>query len=79
MKYKLNDTFYNSLQTLKIDDDSLIDFKFFKKIQILGFNVKFANIWKIIPYLASKFSRDHFKRLQINIFVVNSQHMNLKI
>jgi hypothetical protein len=40
----------------------------FKKLQILGITVHSSQFGQVIPYLGSKFTRDHFKRMQINIF-----------
>jgi hypothetical protein len=36
---------------------------------MLEISIKIEDISKLIPYLASKFSRDHFKKIQINLFV----------
>ena len=31
--------------------------------------IKIDDISNVIPYLASKFTRDHFKKIQINLFL----------
>ena len=51
---------------LSISEYNFIDLKLFSSLQILNcYNVKYNDISNFIPYLASKFEPDHFKRMQI--------------
>ena len=64
----LDDTLCKSVRCLKVDLDRFIDLRSFKSLQILGIKVHIDDIPNAISYLASKFTPDHFKRMQIHLF-----------
>ena len=47
----------------------MIDYSRLNKLQIFRTSVNPKELSKVIPYLASKFTRDQFKRMQINLVV----------
>ena len=66
----LNDGTYRSLRCLGIQQVSLFnDLNRFESLQILGLNLNIDEINKFIPYLASQFTENNFKRLQIVITI----------
>ncbi len=76
-KLKLEDAFYQSVKSLSIDNDKFISFNKFNKLQILELQILIENIYLIIPYLASEFTADTFKRMQI-ILHLNDKATNIK-
>lgn len=73
LKLKLNDFTYQSIRRLKIDSDKFMQLKKFKNLEILEATITLGMLKNFITHLASKFSPDHFKRLQINLFFSNFQ------
>jgi hypothetical protein len=65
----LNDSLYQSIRCLHIVSEALIDLSKLKSLKILGVYPKEDEISKVIPYLASKFTPNLFKRMQINLEV----------
>ncbi len=57
------------MRFLKTTGDQLIDCKRFEKLQVLELFVNSDELPKIIPYLASKFTQNLFKRMQIKLTV----------
>ncbi len=58
-----NDSFYRSIKCLKITDDKYIDLKNFKSLRLLNFSVNTVDLARVIPYLASIFDQDQFKKM----------------
>ena len=68
LNQELPNSIYQTLRSFKFDWIKFIDLSKFKKLQILGVSVSFEELKYVIPFLASRFSRDRFQRVQINIF-----------
>ena len=79
---ELPNSIYQTLRSFKFHKINFIDLRKFEKLQILGVTFKLEQLKNVIPFLASKFSRDRFQRMQINLFaafnVLNIRHENLE-
>ena len=65
MNYTLN----QSVGRLQIVDDRFLDLKCYKSLYNLDIDVIIEDILKVIPFLASKFTQKHFKKIQINLSI----------
>jgi hypothetical protein len=68
LKQELPNSIYQTLRSFKFDKINFIDLSKFEKLQILGVTFGLEQLKNVIPFLASKFSRDRFQRMQINLF-----------
>ena len=68
LEQELPNSIYQTSRSLKFSSINFIDLSKFEKLQILVVSVKLIELKNLIPFLASRFSRDCFQRLQINIF-----------
>ena len=68
LKQELPNSIYQTLRSFKFDYINFIDLSKFEKLQILGVTASLGELKYVIPFLASKFSRDCFQRMQINLF-----------
>ena len=68
LEQELPNSIYQTLSSFKFDYINFIDLRKFEKLQILGVPVSLEELKNVIPFLASKFSRDRFQRMQINLF-----------
>ena len=68
LEQELPNSIYQTLRSFKFDYINFIDFSKFEKLQILGVPVSLEELKNVIPFLASKFSRNRFQRMQINLF-----------
>ena len=67
----MNDEVYRSVRRLKIGDKFFFDISFFKSLQILEIDAEVrAIVHGLVPYLASKFTPDHFKRMQLHLHLI---------
>ena len=82
LEQELPNCIYQTLRSFKFDKINFIDLRKFEKLQILGVRFKLQQLKNVIPFLASKFSRDRFQRMQINLFaafdVLDIGHQNLE-
>jgi hypothetical protein len=68
LEQELPNSIYQTLRSFKFFEIKFIDLSKFKNLKILGVPVSFEELKYVIPFLASRFNRDHFQRLKINIF-----------
>ena len=68
LEQELPNSIYQTLRSFKFDDINFIDLRKFEKLQILGVTVSLVDLENVIQFLASKFSRNRFQRMQINLF-----------
>jgi hypothetical protein len=68
LEQEFPNSIYQTLRSFKFDHIKYIDLRKFEKLQILGVAVGFHELTNVIPFLASKFTRDRFQRMQINLF-----------
>ena len=60
LEQELPNSIYQTLSSFKFDYINFIDLRKFEKLQILGVPVSLEELKNVIPFLASKFSRDRF-------------------
>ena len=77
LKQELPNSIYQTLRSLKFSRINFIDLSKFEKLQILGVPVSLQELKYVIPFIASRFSRNNFQRLQINIFAGNVDRLNI--
>lgn len=72
-----NESFKKSLRSLRTYNiHKIIDLRQFTSIQILGLEVnakqnQVEDLSRVIPYLASQFREDQFKKIQITFYIHN--------
>ena len=72
LEQELPNSIYQTLRSFKFEYINFIDLSKFEKLQILGVTVSLGGLKYVIPFLASKFSRDCFRRMQINLFATTN-------
>jgi hypothetical protein len=78
LKQELPNSIYQKLRSFKFDSINFIDLSKFEKLQILWVKISLKEIKNVIPFLASKFSRDLFKKMQINLFLTIGDKLNIR-
>ena len=74
---ELPNSVYQKLRSFKFDFINFIDLSKFEKLQILGLMVGLEELKNVIPFLASRFGRDRFQRMQIILFAGYSNKLNI--
>ena len=77
LEQELPNSIYQTLRSFKFTCINFIDVSKFEKLQILEVLVSVKELKNIIPFLASRFSRDRFQRMQINLFATLHNNLNI--